>query len=172
MDVDKILIDCKRRSDSLRNLVHPHELPDDYMFFQDYYGGLTLEDILGAPQLNIHGIGPFAGLYCGDLLEGTEQTIDVNPFFIAVYWFEIEQILDKMAITRNKELSPFDEEYMAPKLGVSLCFYIDVSGIMERNSILMERSDQGISIKVADSFTGWLKLIAEKEGRLETLIDE
>jgi hypothetical protein len=52
---------------------------------------------------------------------------------------------------------------------VSICFYVDILGKVEQNSILMERTDQERLVRVADSFTEWLKLIIEKEGQLETL---
>ena len=168
-NLDAIISKCKTRSRRLRELVAPYSLPEDYLFFQDYYGGLVLETSKGIPQLMVMGTGPLAGLYYGELLEGTEESLPSNPFYFAIYWSEKANGLRPLEIARNSTLSPFDDEHVLPSPMLSHLYYIDSSGVVKTDSILVARSDEGPNrfTKIAGSFTEWLNLVAEKSGQLE-----
>lgn len=139
----------------LKAFVSPLHLPDDFLFFLKFYGGLGID----SPRYHfaIEGIGPMAEEWYGYIL-GDDQFHENGFLNIGIL--------------------------SLPKKGHFVSFYLDLAGVVGKHCVLSIPECGMVTVdipailqapyehpkqwtKLADSFTEWLELVAKTEGTLE-----
>jgi hypothetical protein len=139
----------------LHTWVAPHRLPDDYVFFQEFYGGLTIRT--SHYDFFIEGLGPMTDDWYGDvmgddgiyenglLLIGT-LAFGNNPRQFNRFFLDVVGIIDQYCVIQTELQGPPHSELL-----------------QMLQSPLDHPTDWA---KVAGSFTEWLELVAETQGSL------
>lgn len=139
---------------SLHTWVTPYHLPDDYVFFLEFYGGLEIEAT--GYYFSVHGIGPMVEDWY-DFIMGDEGTYENGLLLIGRLSFRGE------------------------RSGECVYFFLDLASIVHRFCIIgihlgeLQNFDvltviqhldiyQSCWTKLANSFTGWLEQAAETHG--------
>lgn len=155
-EVDEFILDSQQALTDIRNFVFPRVLPDDYVFFLEFYGGLLIENV--DYNLIVDGIGPMVEDWYG------------YP-------------LDDDSLYKNGLLSIALLNLKKARTGEHVYFMLDLAGILEQNCVIAITSwgqgkDDPLSIignlqaypqrwaKLANSFIHWLELIAKTSGTL------
>ncbi len=146
---EELIAAMQDRLRALQSCVKPCQLPEDYIFFLEFYGGL----IINGPshRLMVDGIGPMTMTWYGRLV-GEEMIYDHGLLGIG-------------------HLSLFEKRQPA------IYFFLDLAGTVDRYAVIgihyrtalvsILRSLPNYPrrwIKVADSFTDWLEKLAATGG--------
>jgi hypothetical protein len=154
--VDEFIADGQKDIAQLHTIVAPHHLPDDYVFFLEYCGGLLIET--DDYNLLVDGIGPMVEEWYGFIM--SDDLVYENGF-----------------------LSISDLAFKRERVGRHVRCFLDLSGIIHLDSIIGVQYGPSVGYgllsilrdpraypdrwtKLADSFTGWLDLVAATEGKL------
>jgi hypothetical protein len=154
-DVDKFIAFSKRRFAKLRKMVAPNQLPEEYAFFLENYGGLCLVNEHDVPEFSLTGIGPGMEDWYGDIVEANRQESAIRQLRIGSWNMPIPFIQ-----SGGKPLSPRLQRFN---------FYIDLAGDLEKDSIVTagpwdyKKTEKEWNV-LAASFSEWLANIAETGG--------
>ena len=146
---DELITVAQEERAKLHNLVAPHHLPDDYVFFLEYYGGLFIG--IDDYSLLVDGIGPMTEQWYGFIMG------DNVPY--------------KDGLLNIGSLS-YDDEYVI--LFLDLAGVVQQNCVIgvkcgeeeEPDFLPVIRNLPHCWTKLADSFTAWLERIAETGGTL------
>ena len=152
-------------------MVLPYQLPDDYLFFLEYYGGLTIESTTGV-VFSAFGVGPEGESPYGNVVSYnlTRRELDFGRLYIGS-WEGLACLTEEQSrlVEESKkagEYNPFDDKY--PDHYWFREFHLDLAGIVQEHSIIGPKentqSAQSTWLKVANSFTEWVEQAAETEG--------
>jgi hypothetical protein len=164
--IDELLAQSREELNQINQQIAPNSLPHDYTYFLTHFGGLSIESQAGLEDFIVFGTGPLSREWAdGTLLDYNEGLVAGYPLYIAIWldWDGLAKVQEEQAARSQQEgfkfpeASPFDED-LTPSHKSSL-FFLDVAGIVAKNGILLrEESVSGYSwVKVADTFTEWLK---------------
>jgi hypothetical protein len=156
-DARDFIQEAQRELARFVQLVLPHSLPEDYLFFLEFYGGLVINAEDNETRLEIFGLGP-------RVMEWYESVRHVNtplqglPGKPLLY---IGYLRIRESSNTNMELSSTSQSTLGHKW---VQFYLDISGMMQENSVLAlypEHDAFGRRTwrKVADSFIAWLEQV-------------
>ena len=137
--------------------IKPYILPDDYLFFLNYYGGLNVEDLYY--NFGIYGTGPMSEEWY-PFLKGDEVYSEPQKDGVLTIGF---------LVSKNSIKS------------FNILFFLDLAGIIKQYSVIAlsfeSETDAGVSevIKnlefyssrwklVSSSFTDWLTVVAQTKG--------
>lgn len=178
---DEIIRSCQLKLSQLIQMVSPYRLPEDYLCFLQCYGGLRIGRVAtDSPLLTIFGTGPAIDLYYPDVMEMNEGQIgsNIEQLYIAsirLPRYSLDQIRSYRSRGEHMSRQPFDEALDLPPSNVARRIYLDLAGDVQRDSVLTEidpNSDEHLGwIKVANTFSDWLELIARDGGRFQRLTD-
>lgn len=170
--VERFIARSQKRIAQLTKLISPNELPADYHFFLEYYGGLTIEPKVGSPQLNVFGIGPATEAWYGDVVEYHLRSArsGIEQLYIALWSSRLrfsEQTQDILEIISTSKDALADNKPRPPYRWIE--FFLDITGTVQKYSVLAakperNKEDQRQWKKVANSFTEWLDLVATSRG--------
>ena len=138
----------------LPSWVAPLNLPDDYLFFQEFYGGLGIHT--PAYYFDVRGIGPMTDDWYGDVVRDDDAIYENGLLLIGT-----------LAYGSN------------PRRFVR--FFLDLAGVIDQGCIyavgpqeppypsilpvLQNPHDHPTRLtKVANTFTEWLEIVAETKG--------
>ena len=158
--VSKVLSFMPSAIEELANSISPYQFPEDYRIFLEYYGGFAIDGI--DAYFSVSGIGPMVETWYGYL---TEENHDLWASK-QKGWLEIGHL-----VFRN------GHKYE----GQRVLFYLDLSGAIQKNSIIAVGPWSGIDPKVllildhisdyaalwkklANSFSEWLVLAINTQG--------
>jgi hypothetical protein len=154
-DIDNFIASSKQRLAELQIAVSPHDLPEEYTYFLERYGGFWLVDEDNVPVFTIAGIGPGMENLYGDIIKINHEETNIKQLRIGSW----EQPLPFVELN-GKPLSP--------RLQV-INFYIDLAGDLKKDAILTagpwdyKKPEKEWKI-LADSFSEWLAKIAKSGG--------
>lgn len=153
-EADEFISDSQTALLEIKSHVMPFQLPNDYIFFLEFCGGLLIKT--ERYNLMIDGIGPMVEEWYGYPL-GDDGRYENGLFLIALINFKKEQS------------------------GKYVFFLLDLAGVIKQDSVIALTSwgdsellhimkDIGeytdYWIKLSDSFTQWLEMVAKTNGTL------
>jgi hypothetical protein len=154
-DVDADITEVQEALTTLHAWVAPHRLPDDYVFFLEFYGGLSIK-IPRYHYLFVFGLGPMADEWY-DFIMGDDALCENGFLLVGTLAFKGERL----------------DQYVH--------FFLDLSGIIHQYCVIGMESPKptGASLvpilqnphahpgrwaKHGDSFTEWLERLAATKG--------
>ncbi len=160
---DRLMTKMPAEIEELIKLARPYPLPEDYLFFLAYYGGLSIDG--DNSRFSINGVGPLTNLWYGYLLG--------ERVFLWASGKTGWQWLGDLAFRKGH-----------PYEGQRVHFYLDLAGKVSQGCVIALTSAEmlgsldvdllktiptnpGLWTKVADSFTDWLKRAAETRGMFD-----
>jgi hypothetical protein len=158
--VDAMITKSQEHLAQLRIWVAPHHLPEDYVFFLEFCGGILIKTT--DYNLMIDGIGPMLLEWYGFIMDGDG------------------------AIYENGLLSIGTLSFKGKRSGDMVFFLLDLAGTIHRNAVIGIRSWKlgesdlspilqnphaypGYWSKLTDSFSEWLEQIATTGGALKSV---
>jgi len=156
--IDSFIRNSQRGISALIQSAKPYELPEDYIFFLETYGGLTIWP--DNYDFFVLGVGPM-----------------VEEWYGAIDGDGILREPGKHGFAELGMLCLPDDKYKLQNLS----FFLDISGTIQKNSVISVgpwgedtvppddviknlKTYIGMWQKVADSFTEWLHIAAETKG--------
>ena len=146
----------------------PAQLPPDYHFFLDHYDKLDIETKVGAPLLDIFGVGPsdWDATVVDNLPDAESSRIE--RLYIAMWMGRLrpaDQTSDTLGVLAALGASSAAEGVRPPYR--SVLFYLDLAGSIQESGILAQLDRDGQHVfpfqKVANSFAEWLELVMETQ---------
>lgn len=178
---DEIIQYCQLELSRLIQMVSPYSLPEDYLCFLRFYGGLSIGQVaIDSPLLTLFGIGPATDIYYPHIEEVNEGIArNIEQLYIASIYFpvyDLDRSRRDKSIGESINRSPFDKALDLPPSNLARRIYLDLAGAVQQNSILYKNIDPRSLkhlgwIKVANTFSDWLELIARDGGRFQRLTD-
>jgi len=158
--IEQTLIRMQNSINELVQHARPYELPDDYTFFLEHYGGLAIEGM--NCNFSIYGIGPMTETWYGYINSADNVLIESGR----LGWQSVGQTVFQTSHTYKYQ---------------RILFYLDLSGVVQKNSLISvgpwncidpHEHDILSNIRdypkmwklVASSFTDWLRLAIETRG--------
>lgn len=164
--------------------VQPYELPADYLFFLEYYGGLAVW-VQGDYRFEIQGVGPMVNDEYGDFAQDNwkerEDPLLPGPKGLIIAHLRLDMDLQK---AKSRGLTPSkmtnihkqEVEFMPPHW---VQFRLDVAGTVQKGAVIglgpafteiphplsYDDGDKRAWRKLADSFSDWLDLAARTGAR-------
>ncbi len=177
---DEIIHSCQLELSQLIQMVAPYSLPEDYLCFLKFYGGLSIGRVAtDSPLLTIFGTGPAINLFYPSVVEINEDVVSViNQLHIASIDLP-RYTVDQNSLTESREgvsRHSFDEALDLCPSNLDRRIYLDLAGPVQKYTILTTEIDPKSFeilrwIKIANTFSDWLELIAKDGGRFQRLID-
>jgi hypothetical protein len=163
--------------------VEPYDLPENYVFFLEYYGGLAVWQP-SEYRFEVQGVGPMVNEEYGDFAQDNwgqrNDPLLPGPRGLIIAHLRLDMDLSKAkarGLTPAKMVNVHKQEveYMPPKW---VEFRLDVAGTIQKHAILglgpneadalhplsFDDGDKRTWRKLADSFTDWLDLAAKTRG--------
>jgi len=158
--VSEILSFMPKAIEELTNAVSPHQIPEDYRIFLEYYGGFAIDGI--DANFSVSGLGPMVETWYAYVnQENHDLWASKNTG-----WLEIGHLIFRSGHT-------FDEK--------RVLFYLDIAGFIQKNCIIAIGPWSGIDPKastildniskysslwkkVSNSFSEWLILAIKTQG--------
>ncbi len=154
----------------LKRMASPYRLPDDYLFFLEFYGGLSIKTDIKVSNVvtrtyyfEVMGIGPMTDEWYGNVIYDNGYAGTGHKFlFISI--LRITPGFTETATDSTQELNNSEVVLNSDWLE----FHLDVAGIVQEHSIIVEQNegDKHNWKKVADSFTELLERVATTGGVL------
>lgn len=134
----------------------PHHLPDDYVFFIEWYGGLSIDDP-HSHYFQIAGLGPMTDDWYSDVLSSDGGLYENGLLLIGTLTFTREGILQFVKFFLD--VAGTIKQYCVIAAGPLKPPYPNVVPILQS-----PQNHPTQWTKLADSFTGWLEQAAETRG--------
>lgn len=163
--------------------VEPYALPEDYLYFLEYYGGLSVW-VQNEYRFEIQGVGPMVNEEYGDFAQDNwkerQDPLLPGPKGLIIAHLRLDMDLQK---AKAKGLLPAkminvhkQEVEIVPSKWVQ--FRLDVAGTVQKGAVIglgpneadsphplsYEDGDQRAWRKLADSFSAWLEVAARTRG--------
>jgi len=181
-EVDLQINGARRDLRELTGKVAPYTLPLDYIFFQEYYGGLAVQT--GSFRFEIYGCGPMTNDWYSDwVCDNWGEYIDPllpGPRGLIIGYLRLDAPLplEKRRApsgTNQPAATPFDEPWSPDIESHWIEFRLDLAGMVQPHSILglgpnereqphplsLGDDDKRAWRIIAPSFTAWIELATE-----------
>lgn len=152
LEIDDFISISKAKLDTLKKMVQPQILPEEYSYFLENYGGGALVNQNEVSIFTLYGIGPGIDTWYGDLVEITESNEKIK--YLRIGSWESPSLPTKL-----------EKNLVSPKFQL-FNFYIDLVGDYSQNGILTagpwdyQKPEKEWKL-VAPSFVEWLINIVE-----------
>lgn len=163
--LDAFIDSSRRRIRHLEKMFEPYQLPPDYLFFLEQYGGIAVSDGR-KPMLDIFGVGPLADIEYSPVIDVNENSPHHTHKNIFIAAGESPLSEEEKAIMsevwKSNPKIPDIVRKGAPK-SQQVSFYIDLQGAIQSNSIIAIKDIEVLTQNnqwelMAFSFTEWIKM--------------